>query len=145
MKFVFDYAPVAQARPRMTARPYPHMYDPAPVKKFKKSIGPEAEKQLEELGQQYSDKAIEVITVFYRPVQKSLSKLETARRLKRITLPTVKPDLDNYEKSFFDSLNKVLWKDDCQLVMQLSRKVYSDHPRIEVEVLEINGGLSHEK
>lgn len=145
MIFTFNYAPVAQARPRMTPRPYPHMYDPAPVKRFKKMIGAEAEKQLEELGQQYSDKAIEVITVFYRPVQKSLSKLETARRLKRIALPTVKPDLDNYEKSFFDSLNKILWKDDCQLVMQLSRKVYSDHPRIEVEVLEINGGLSHEQ
>lgn len=144
MKFVFDYAPVAQARPRVTPRPYIHVYDPAPVKRFKKLISAEAEKQLEELGQQYSDKAIAIITTFYRPVQKSLSRKETVRRLKEIVLPTVKPDLDNYEKSFFDSLNSIVWKDDCQLVFQQSRKVYSDNPRIEVVVYEINGGLSHE-
>ena len=142
---IFDFEPVAQARPRMTARPYPHMYDPAPVKAFKRRVGAEAAKQLAELGQAASDKAMSVIIRFYRPLQKSLSKPEAARRASAVKLPTVKPDVDNYVKSFLDGLNGIVWQDDSQIVSLTAKKAYSDRPRIELEVYEVSGGLNNGK
>jgi Holliday junction resolvase RusA-like endonuclease len=143
VRLVFNFEPVAQARPRMTARPYPHMYDPAPVKAFKRRVGAEATKQLAELGQTASDKAMSVVIRFYRPLQKSLSKPEAARRANEIKLPTVKPDVDNYVKSFLDGLNGVIWQDDSQIVSLTAKKAYSSRPRIELEVYEINGELNN--
>lgn len=137
---IFEFEPVAQARPRMTARPYLHMYDPANVKAFKRQLGEDAKKQVEKLGWTVSNKAIGLVNIFYRPVQKSLSKAETARRLNGMVLPTVKPDIDNYQKSFYDALNGIVWKDDAQITDETSKKRYSDRPRIELEVYEIDGG-----
>jgi Holliday junction resolvase RusA-like endonuclease len=40
--------------------------------------------------------------------------------------PTARPDLDNYLKLLMDSLNGVLYGDDCQVVVQYLRKTYCD-------------------
>lgn len=140
MRLIFNLPPVAQARPRMTPKPYMHMYDPANVKAFKRQLGEDAKKQVEKLGWTVSNKAIGVVNIFYRPVQKSLSKAERAKRLSGMVLPTVKQDIDNYQKSFYDALNGIVWKDDAQITDETSKKRYSDRPRIELEVYEINGG-----
>lgn len=36
--FSFDIEPLAQARPRIAPRPYPHIYDPNNVKKYKEEL-----------------------------------------------------------------------------------------------------------
>ncbi|WP_192918016.1 RusA family crossover junction endodeoxyribonuclease, partial [Companilactobacillus halodurans] len=43
---------------------------------------------------------------FCRRIQKGLSKAEYKRRANHEIKPTVKPDLDNYEKAVFDGLAK---------------------------------------
>lgn len=50
----------------------------------------------------------------------------------------MKPDIDNYEKSLYDSMSGVVFKDDGQIAMHDVGKFYSLNPRIEVEIEEIN-------
>lgn len=47
-----------------------------------------------------------------------------------------KIDLDNLEKSVYDSISKseIVWKDDCLIVEHTTRKLYSPNPRIEVNI-----------
>lgn len=49
--------------------------------------------------------------------------------------PTKKPDMDNIVKVVADSLNKVAYRDDSQIVDCEIRKFYSKEPRIEVTIL----------
>ncbi|MFL8231041.1 RusA family crossover junction endodeoxyribonuclease, partial [Clostridioides difficile] len=51
--------------------------------------------------------------------------------------PNKKPDLDNIIKSVADSLNGIAYKDDSQIVEVVSKKYYSDRPRVEVELEDI--------
>ena len=46
-------------------------------------------------------------------------------------------DIDNYCKSVLDSLNGVYYEDDRQIVMIRARKFWSNTPRIECELLEM--------
>lgn len=110
------------------------MYDPEKVKNFKKDLS-----QLARLNYRDDplDGQLEVDVWFYRPVQKSLSKKERARRLSGEHRPTVKPDLDNYIKSTLDALNGILWTDDARIVDLHAHKYYSDRPRIEITVREL--------
>lgn len=132
---IFEIEPVEQARPRaayIDRRII--MYDPEKVKNFKKELS-----QLARLNYRDDplDEALEVEISFYRPVQKSLSKKERARRLSGEHRPTVKPDLDNYIKSTLDALNGILWADDARIVDLHAHKYYSDRPRIEITVREL--------
>ena len=65
-------------------------------------------------------------------------KKERKLRLSGAHRPIVKPDTDNYIKSTLDGLNGLLWKDDNQIVKIVAEKYYSDHPRVEIEVEEVN-------
>lgn len=137
MHFSFDIEPVAQARTRYTSHPYPHEYDPIEVKRFKRQVNAMATQKMQQLGLEPLDDALEVIMTAYRPIQKSVSKIEHTRRATGMSLPVVKPDTDNYIKSFLDALNGVIWIDDALITDLHVKKRYSDHPRIEMEVLKI--------
>lgn len=50
----------------------------------------------------------------------------------------MKPDTDNYIKSTLDGLNGLLWEDDAHIVKLVAEKYYSDYPRIEIEVRDLN-------
>ncbi len=73
----------------------------------------------------------------YRPIPKSFSKKKTAAAEAGQIRPTTKPDADNYVKGIKDALNKVIWKDDSQIVSVTVAKFYSQRPRIEVKVQEL--------
>lgn len=113
VRFSFDIEPVAQARTRYTSRPYPHEYDPIEVKRFKRQVNAMATQKMQQLGLEPLNGALEVKMTAYRPIQKSISKIEHARRATGMSLPVVKPDADNYIKSFLDALNGVIWVDDA--------------------------------
>lgn len=51
--------------------------------------------------------------------------------------PTKKPDLDNVIKAIADSLNGIAYKDDAQVVEVISKKFYSDKPRVEVIIEDL--------
>ena len=75
------------------------------------------------------------INAYYSiPKSASKKKIEMMRKGLR---PTKKPDMDNVLKVYADSLNKVLYRDDTQIVDAHVRKFYSDTPRVEVNVYKI--------
>lgn len=51
--------------------------------------------------------------------------------------PTVRPDIDNVEKSIKDAFNGIVWIDDCQVVECEKVKFYTAMPGVLVSVREI--------
>ena len=44
----------------------------------------------------------------------------------KFNMPAVTPDIDNLQKSISDALNKIVWKDDCQVVQIKATKIYTN-------------------
>ena len=136
MKLTFDIEPVEQARPRATRMGRGiRLYDPKKVSVYKKQLAMMCKFQYKD---QPLSGQLTVNLKFYRHVQSSVSKKERKLRLIGAHRPTVKPDVDNYIKSTLDGLNGLLWEDDNQIVKIVAEKYYSDHPRIEIEVRDLN-------
>ena len=74
----------------------------------------------------------------YYPIPKSTSKKKRALMLEGKIRPTVKPDYDNVEKNFSDALENIAFDNDNQIVSSRFDKYYSDNPRCEIEIEEIN-------
>lgn len=51
---------------------------------------------------------------------------------------TTKPDIDNCIKWILDCANQILFHDDKQIVEIYAKKLYSDQPRTEIEIMPIN-------
>ena len=134
MRLVFEIDPVAQARPRAVRMGRGvRMYDPKKTADFKKQLHLLAlAKHVVPL-----QEALSVEIWFYRQIQTSISKKERLRRTTGQVRPTVKPDTDNYIKSTLDALNGILWRDDAQIADLTAHKFYSDNPRIEIKLEEI--------
>ena len=73
------------------------------------------------------------ITAFYG-IPKSTSQKKRNEMMCEKIRPTKKPDIDNLCKVIMDSLNKVAYYDDAQVVETAIRKFYSDYPRVFVQL-----------
>lgn len=136
VQLVINEIPKPQPRPRITVRgKYAYAYEPKSITEYKRLVAgkyrSEHKQQLPLTG------ALSVDVRFYRPIQKSISKIERQRRLLGESLPTVKPDIDNYVKAILDALNGLAFQDDSQIAVLYARKIYSDKPRTEIEITEI--------
>lgn len=71
-----------------------------------------------------------------KPRSRQKKKDEYARFIAEKIPYDKKIDLDNLEKSVYDSISKseIVWKDDCLIVEHTTRKLYSPNPRIEVNI-----------
>ena len=76
------------------------------------------------------------IQAFYE-VPKSCSKVRRTAMLNGELLPAKKPDIDNVIKAVLDALNKVAYRDDNQVVELQIRKQYSERPRLEICIEEL--------
>ena len=136
MKLVFEIEPVEQARPRATRMGRGiRLYDPKKVSVYKKQLAMMCKFQYK---QEPLTGPLKVELKFFRHVQSSISKKERELRLSGSHRPVVKPDTDNYIKSTLDGLNGLLWEDDNQIVDLIAHKYYSDNPRVEIEVTQLN-------
>lgn len=70
----------------------------------------------------------------YQAVPKATSKKKTQEMLSHKIRPTKKPDVDNIVKSVCDSLNKVAYTDDTQIIEIHASKYYADHNYMEIEI-----------
>ena len=68
---------------------------------------------------------------------KSSSKVKKTAMLSGELLPTKKPDIDNIVKAVLDALNEVAYRDDTQVVELQVRKQYSEKPRLEICLEEL--------
>lgn len=76
---------------------------------------------------------INIKAFFQMPKKSSKKRVEDMRS--GIILPAKKPDIDNIVKIIMDGLNGVAYRDDAQVVSVMASKVYSDIPRVEVEII----------
>jgi Holliday junction resolvase RusA-like endonuclease len=72
------------------------------------------------------------------PIVKSTSKKNRQLMIDQELLPTKKPDIDNIIKILTDSLNGLAYDDDSQIVMVLAQKSYSEEPRVELTIRELD-------
>lgn len=94
----------------------------------------------EQGGRKFPDDAMLDIRIFaYYEIPKSVSKKKRQLMLDRKIRPTKKPDFDNIGKIVCDSLNKIAYRDDAQIVDAMVRKFYSDCPRVVVKISQIGG------
>lgn len=77
-----------------------------------------------------------VVMVASVPIPKSLSKARRAAAIEGRLRPITKPDWDNFGK-VVDSLNKIVWDDDAQVVDGRVIKLYSEKPQMEIIVTEL--------
>lgn len=100
-------------------------YTPAKTRNFESFIKRNAQRQYQ---QEPLVGPLSLKVVFY---------IERPKTVKR-QFPEVKPDLDNYIKAISDSLNGVVYKDDCQIIKIQAIKLYAPiRPFIEVEIKKV--------
>ncbi|WP_065868839.1 RusA family crossover junction endodeoxyribonuclease [Pediococcus claussenii] len=132
IKIIIPGEPVAASRPQVPR--FGSAYYKEPYNTYKKTIRKMIKKQY--TGKQISG-ALHVRIMFYRSVQKSVSKVERARKLSDVHRPTERPDIDNLFKAVTDACTGVVWHDDNQIVSTNSEKHYAEEPRVEIYVEEI--------
>ncbi|MFC5773709.1 MULTISPECIES: RusA family crossover junction endodeoxyribonuclease [Ectobacillus] len=124
--------PVAQGRPRAsTINGMVRMYDPKKSKDFKQIVKLVAQ---DYAPTQLLEGPLLLEVKVFKSSLKSFSNKKKLQAEQGILRPTSKPDVDNYVKGIKDACNKVLWKDDSQVVELRVSKWYSEKPRIEVAV-----------
>lgn len=135
MKIIIPGNPEPQLRPRATRMGKGiRLYDPKKTTDYKHHVRMNASNQWK-LGALVG--AIKVTLTIYRKIQKSTTKRDLPLKKSGSIRPTVKPDVDNYTKGILDALNGVAWSDDSQVVTLIAHKYYSDEPRVEIEIEEL--------
>lgn len=130
-RFEIPGTPVPKGRPRFGNG---HTYTPQKTRDFETlcAYSYRGDKPLEG--------TLTVELTFYMPIPQSATL--RAQRAMRTGLirPAKKPDIDNIVKAVLDGLNGVAWLDDKQIVELKASKHYSDDPRTEVFIQEIDDG-----
>lgn len=89
-----------------------------------------------ELTDELMEAPLSVKTVYAKPPVKSgnsIKKLMTM--LAGLWFRVSTPDIDNFQKTTFDVLNKLVWKDDAQIWKIESQKIYSATERTFISVI----------
>lgn len=133
--FCVEGAPFGKQRPRHN-RFTGTTYTPPETKVREQAV---AEAYREQIGDyQFPKGSYLMMSVrAYMPIPKSTSKKRKQQMLDGEILPTVKPDWDNIGKLIADALNKVAYDDDKCIVDARVYKRYSDYPRTEIILTEI--------
>src|SRR5690625_5127181 len=110
------------------------MYDPKESREYKRYVSL--------IARQHAPKTLlkgplSVEMKIYRKIPKSTTKKDRALISEGIKRPITKPDNTNYAKGIEDALNGIIYKDDSQIVDLQVQKYYSDDPRVEVKIREL--------
>lgn len=119
--------PVGKARPRVTRW---GAYTPQKTVDYENKIKAA-------YGGGFYEEYLQIDVVAYFKVLKSVSRKKRLQMLDREIKPAKKPDIDNVLKIVLDSLNKVAYKDDAQVISASIAKYYSDNPRLEIAIGEV--------
>ena len=90
-------------------------------------------------------KSFSVGFTFLFPTNKSEALGQKNAKLWGFVPHIVKPDFDNLEKFYSDCATGILWDDDCQITVAYSKKLYSEYPRTEIEIMANNPLKLHPK
>jgi Holliday junction resolvase RusA-like endonuclease len=136
IQFTVYGEPVAQGRPRATMiNGHIRMYDPKKSRDFKDYVRLVASEHRPE---KLLEGPISLVVKVYKPTLKSFSKKKKAAAEAGQLRPTSKPDVSNYLKLIEDALTGVIWKDDSQIIDCSISKYYSETPRTEIQIKEMD-------
>lgn len=88
------------------------------------------------------DVPLMVIVKVHCYIPRSTSKKKRSLMEDNYLKPTKKPDVDNVLKIILDSLNKVAYDDDKQVVYAAVEKMYGPEPGVNVYICEYEGMIS---
>ena len=124
--------PRGKQRPRFN-RKTGTTYTPSETVQYEKAVGFLYKRAR---GQKLTgDVRLELIAFYKIPA--STTKQNQEAMAHGLSLPSKKPDLDNVLKIVMDGLNGIAYDDDKQVVSVRACKLYSEEPRVEVEVVEL--------
>ena len=138
IRFIIPGKPFGKQRPRVAC-----------MGKFSKAYTPKETIAYENLvklfytqkanGEMFPEDAeLEIVILANYEIPKAASKVKREKMLSGKIRPTKRPDIDNVAKVIYDSLNKVAYHDDAAIVESRVGKFYSDNPRVEVTIRQIN-------
>jgi Holliday junction resolvase RusA-like endonuclease len=81
--------------------------------------------------------AVEMLVVVCFPIPNAASRKTRELMLAGLVRPTKRPDWDNLGKIVSDSLNEILYHDDCQVCDARVVKIYAETPGVRVEFATI--------
>ncbi|MFT8928502.1 MAG: RusA family crossover junction endodeoxyribonuclease [Sporolactobacillus sp.] len=136
IEFTIFGEPVAQGRPRFsTFGGHARAIDPPDSREYKKYV-----KLMASQNRPHTpiEGPVELKLLIYRPLLKSMSKKKKAAAVSGTLRPIKKPDVDNVAKGIMDAMTGIIWQDDKQVVSLQVAKFYSESPRVEVLVVELD-------
>lgn len=145
-KLVFEIPgqPKAQARPRFgvvksksTGKAHAVAFDPKESRDYKNWIKLCSTEAVKICGWKYTEKQLAVDIEAYFEIPKSKTNKFKQQAMEGTIRPTIKPDLDNIAKGVLDALNKLIFKDDSQVVELTIKKFYNDEPYTKVTIQEL--------
>lgn len=119
----FPFSPVAKARPRVFRKV---TITPTKTVEFEQRV----KLHLMTVSPPLLEGPLKAEVTFYFKRPKSVS-------VKKRPYPSIKPDLDNLQKSLFDSMNGMLFHDDSQIVDLEVKKRYGDSGKIDLMISQI--------
>ncbi len=84
-----------------------------------------------------SECALRIYIWIYVSIPASASKVKKQLMGTNSILPTKRPDYDNVAKTVCDALEKLAYKNDSQICEANIYKHYSDRPRLEIKIEEL--------
>ena len=138
LKFEVPGSPIGQGRPKFsTINGHAKAYDPEKSRNYKAYVKLLATQAMKEQGFTMLEGPCCLDILAFFEVPKSKSKKFRERALLGLERPTKKPDIDNIVKALQDALNGLAYKDDSSIVYLSVAKCYSEIPRVEVILREI--------
>lgn len=92
---------------------------------------------MEKQGCALLESPLDVAITAYVGIPASKSKKFKQQALEGAQKPTKKPDVDNVAKIILDSITGIVYQDDKQIVKLSVSKVYSETPRVEVKIKNV--------
>lgn len=140
VEFTVPGEPTAKGRPnfyedKRTGKR--HAVTPAKTVEYENLVKLEYQRQCGRA--RFPDEAMLAATLTaYYGIPGSASKRRKAAMLAGVLRPTKKPDVDNVIKAVLDALNHLAYRDDVQVVELTFHKLWSDRPRVEVVLEDVN-------
>ena len=136
MKFTVLGIPVAKGRPKFAKRGnFVTSYTPQDTVNYENLVRLSYQQSCNELRVLQGEVSMKIDAFF--PIPKSTSKKKHQLMAIGAIQHTKKPDADNVAKAICDALNKIAYVDDSQIVSLEVNKYYSDVPRAEITITEV--------
>mgnify|MGYP003648065598 CR=1 FL=1 len=136
VSFTIPGQPVAKGRARISIRGgHAIAYTPEKTRMYENQVGAYASQAM--LGRPPMPRAVAVTIDAYMMIPQSWSKKKRQDAVECKIWPTSRPDLDNIIKAVLDGILRVAIVDDNQVVHLIARQLYSEIPKLFIEIEEL--------